>query len=211
GCRCPRRRCASWPTRPPRSGSSGCARADRDPRRRGVPSQGAPGGNNAPMLRLRTPWIVLLLAAALVPLTGCGDDDDGGGGGAPESSTTASSPTEGTATTTSISTTTDGDGDTLHIVVTNDDGIGAEGIDLLTQALVELDGVEVTIVAPAENQSGKGDTTTGGELVGEPATTASGLEGIAVDGTPADTMVWAFEQGGLASLGFEDDPDLVIS
>ena len=37
------------------------------------------------------------------------------------------------------------------------------------------------------------------------------MEGTAVDGTPADSVIWALDQGGLASLGIEEPPDLVIS
>lgn len=44
----------------------------------------------------------------------------------------------------------------ITIVVTNDDGIGASGIDELARQLGELDAVTVKVVAPATNQSGKG-------------------------------------------------------
>jgi 5'-nucleotidase len=41
----------------------------------------------------------------------------------------------------------------LQILVTNDDGIGADGIDVIVQALLQLENVEVTVVAPLENQN----------------------------------------------------------
>lgn len=157
--------------------------------------------------RLLTSSLVVIGLA--VGFAGCSDDDS--------ESTSETTEEEANETTTSAdgaadtTTTAANGGETLHILVTNDDGIEAEGIDLLTQALAEVPEVEITIVAPAENQSGSSDSTTGGELVGEPATTASGMEGTAVDGTPADSMLWALDQGGLASLGIEEPPDLVIS
>ena len=39
----------------------------------------------------------------------------------------------------------------LTILVTNDDGIGAPGIDSLVNTLTLMDNVEVVVVAPAEN------------------------------------------------------------
>jgi Survival protein SurE len=41
-----------------------------------------------------------------------------------------------------------------RILVTNDDGVRAPGLDALARALAAVG--QVTIVAPAENQSGKG-------------------------------------------------------
>jgi 5'-nucleotidase len=94
----------------------------------------------------------------------------------------------------------------LQILVTNDDGVGAPGIDALVQGLVALPDTEVTVVAPAENQSGTGSSTTPGRLDVRDATTASGYPAKAVAGFPADTIVWAIDQGGVAVR-----PDLVIS
>ncbi len=48
----------------------------------------------------------------------------------------------------------------LRILVTNDDGVHAPGIDALVVALQRLPHVELTVVAPADDQSGTGDTTT---------------------------------------------------
>ncbi len=131
--------------------------------------------------------VILALALALVGAA-CSSDSDSG-----SSSTTEPSETE-----------TSEDMDDITILVTNDDGVDAEGIDSIVEALAERDGVEVVVVAPAENQSGSGQKTTGGELVGTPATTASGHEATAVDGFPADAVIWALGEGGI-------DPDLVIS
>lgn len=136
----------------------------------------------------------VLLGLALV-IGACSSDDDGGDGAA--SDTTAAG---------QEATTTAPGGETLQILLTNDDGVGAEGIDAVATALRELPDTEVTIVAPAENQSGTGDRTTDGPLTAEPATTASGLEATAVQGFPADTVVWALDEGDLP-----ETPDLVVS
>lgn len=136
----------------------------------------------------------VLLGLALV-IGACSSDDDGGDGAA--SDTTAAG---------QETTTTAPGGETLQILLTNDDGVGAEGIDAVATALRELPDTEVTIVAPAENQSGTGDRTTDGPLTAEPATTASGLEATAVQGFPADTVVWALDEGDLP-----ETPDLVVS
>ena len=94
----------------------------------------------------------------------------------------------------------------LQILVTNDDGIGADGIDVIVQALLQLDNVVVTVVAPLENQSGSGGKTTEGALTVTDATTKSGYAAKAVAGFPADTIVWAIDQGGIDFV-----PDLVVS
>jgi 5'-nucleotidase len=91
-------------------------------------------------------------------------------------------------------------------MVTNDDGVGAEGISVLVDALAKVPNAEVTVIAPKENKSGSGDTVTPGPLTATAATTKGGHAAKAVDGFPADTVIYAFEQGGLPSK-----PDLVVS
>jgi len=130
-------------------------------------------------LRRTTAAIVGALA-----LAACGSDDDGA------DATTTTDAAEPLAP--------------ISILVTNDDGIGAPGIDVLVSGLLELEGVEIDIVAPAENQSGSSDKTTGGGAPYSDAATASGVEGTAVDGFPADTIAVALDELGLA-------PDLVVS
>ncbi len=94
----------------------------------------------------------------------------------------------------------------IKILVTNDDGYDAEGIDALVEGLRGLEGVKVTVVAPATNQSGKGSAVTEGALKASDVKTKSGYRAKAVEGTPADTIVWAIDQKGIAFT-----PDLVIS
>ena len=50
----------------------------------------------------------------------------------------------------SIAVFTEGEAEPLQILVSNDDGYAAEGIDALVEGLEGIDGVEVTVVAPLE-------------------------------------------------------------
>jgi 5'-nucleotidase len=146
--------------------------------------------------RRSTRLVAAAFAAALVA-AGCGGDDDAA---IPLSGERETTTTE--ATTTTVAPAADGEG--LQILVTNDDGVGAAGIDALVAALTEVEGVEVTVVAPAAQQSGTGGNATEGQLTATPSQTAGGHEATAVDGFPADTIRAAFEDQGLT-------PDLVIS
>ncbi len=94
----------------------------------------------------------------------------------------------------------------LRIMVTNDDGVAGEGISVLVDALAKVPNVEVTVIAPKDDKSGSGDTVTPGPLTATDATLVSGHPAKAVDGFPADTVIYAFEQGGLAQK-----PNLVVS
>jgi 5'-nucleotidase len=137
---------------------------------------------------LGTRTLAALAALAVAVVAGCGgDDDDGAAPQSGERETTTTAPPE-----------------PLEILVSNDDGVGAEGIDVLVTALAALDGVEVTVVAPAGNQTGTGGRTTEGPLTTNEARTASGYEARAVEGYPADTIRVAFDELGLT-------PDLVVS
>jgi 5'-nucleotidase len=93
---------------------------------------------------------------------------------------------------------------TLQILVTNDDGVGAPGIDVVSQALMQLPNVKVTIVAPATNQSGTGSKTTDPTPPGTPAKTQSGIDATSVAGYPSDSVNYAFDTLKLK-------PDVVVS
>jgi 5'-nucleotidase len=95
---------------------------------------------------------------------------------------------------------------TLRILVTNDDGVGAPGINAVVQGLRALPHTAVTVVAPLTNQSGTGGKTTKGTLVATRATTAAGYPAWAVHGYPADTIAWAIDRHGISFR-----PDLVVS
>jgi 5'-nucleotidase len=145
--------------------------------------------------------VVAAFAAALVVVAGCGGGDD------EEPRIPQSGERETTTTTESTSTTAAGaaaDGEALQIVVTNDDGFAADGIDTLVSALTAVDGVEVTVVAPATDMTGQGGNTTDGPLTATEGTTKGGYAATAVQGFPADTVRYAVEDLAL-------EPDLVIS
>ena len=93
----------------------------------------------------------------------------------------------------------------LRILVTNDDGVGGEGIAALVEGLEGLDDVEVTVVAPAENQSGTGGQTSPTPPAAEEAELVDGSPAIAVAGFPADSVVHGLENV------LEEPPHLVIS
>ncbi len=135
--------------------------------------------------------LVAVLALLGLLAAACGDDDTD----TESSVSTTSAPEETTTTTASAP---------LTILVTNDDGIGAPGIDALVTALSAIDDVELIIVAPAENQSGSSDNTTDGGVPSAPGTTISGVEGTAVSGFPADAVIAALDELGV-------EPDLVVS
>ena len=96
--------------------------------------------------------------------------------------------------------------ETLQILVTDDDGVGAPGINATVKALTALPDTKVTVVAPRTNQSGTGAKVTAGKLKVTNATTASGYPAKAVAGYPADTIIWAIDDHGISRR-----PNLVVS
>jgi 5'-nucleotidase len=96
--------------------------------------------------------------------------------------------------------------ETLQILVTNDDGVGAPGVNATVKALTALPDTKVTVVAPLTNQSGTGAKVTAGTLTVTNATTASGYPAKAVAGYPADTIIWAIDDHGISQR-----PNLVVS
>lgn len=94
----------------------------------------------------------------------------------------------------------------LHVLITNDDGVRAEGIDALARAVLAEPDTRITIVAPTTNQSGTGGKTTAGPLESYPEQTRSGIPATAVRGTPADSVRVALDDVIPA-----DRPDLVLS
>jgi len=84
------------------------------------------------------------------------------------------------------------DGPSPAILLTNDDGIDAPGLATLRAELTALG--DVTVVAPASNQSGVGRTRSHAAVVGEHPW------GFALDGTPADCVAY-----GLRGLDVEFD------
>jgi 5'-nucleotidase len=91
----------------------------------------------------------------------------------------------------------------LRILVTNDDGYNAPGIDALVQALRQLPNVSIEVSAPATNESGTSSTFTPGPRTATRLATLSGYPAYAVQVTPADSVTWA-----LANL---PRPQVVVS
>jgi 5'-nucleotidase len=156
------------------------------------------------MARLAT----LIISVALIAAA-CGDDDsDDGDTDAGPATTVDAAETSGATTTvpatTAAPTTAAAATETLRILVSNDDGVGAEGISQVVAALTELPDTEVTVSAPAENQSGTSDSMTDGDLVSTETTTADGHPATAVEGFPADAVA-----AGLEAM--TEPPHLVVS
>jgi 5'-nucleotidase len=95
----------------------------------------------------------------------------------------------------------------LQVLLTNDDGIEADGLQALRRALLEVDGVRVVVIAPDGNRSAMARSiTTRRPLWVEQVTFADGSSGYATDGTPVDCV-------RLARLGLVEDfqAQLVVS
>lgn len=149
--------------------------------------------------------LLLLLTVALAGAS-CGDDDGGSSADPVVDETTTTTEAPATTTTEAAATTTTTTApEPLLVLVSNDDGVDAPGLDALVEMLVARGDVEVVVVAPDGNRSGSSDTTTDdGEVTAVDAATASGHPAVAVSGFPADAVIHALEVMGVA-------PDLVIS
>lgn len=134
----------------------------------------------------RAVWRVGLVAALVAALAGCSGSD---GQATPGSTTTSSTVAQARP---------------LKVLVSNDDGIDSPGLELLVAELAALGDVEITVVAPATNQSGSSDRTTPDGVTWSEVTTPGGVTGVAVDGFPADAVLVALDELGL-------DPDVVVS
>ena len=94
----------------------------------------------------------------------------------------------------------------MKVLLTNDDGIGAEGLHAIRRELRELDGVEVDVIAPDSNRSATARSiTTRSPLWVEEIRFDDGDSGHATDGTPVDCVRFA----DLGLLG--ERPDLILS
>jgi 5'-nucleotidase len=94
----------------------------------------------------------------------------------------------------------------VRVLLTNDDGITAPGLQAARRALRELDGVEVDVIAPDSNRSATARSiTTRSPLTVEEVDFGDGDHGFATDGTPVDCVRFA----ELGLLGGR--PDLIVS
>jgi 5'-nucleotidase len=94
----------------------------------------------------------------------------------------------------------------MRILLTNDDGITATGLNVLREALLEVPGLELAVIAPDSNRSATARSiTTRQPLWVEEVDFADGTSGFATDGTPVDCVRFA-------SLGLIDfEPELIVS
>src|SRR5205814_1863810 len=75
----------------------------------------------------------------------------------------------------------------MRVLLTNDDGIQATGLNELRRALLEVPGVELAVVAPNANRSATARSiTTSRPLEVEEVEFGDGTTGFAADGTPVN-------------------------
>ena len=95
----------------------------------------------------------------------------------------------------------------LRVLLTNDDGIEAEGLQALRRALLEVEDVELAVIAPDSNRSATARSiTTRRPIWVEEIDFGDGTVGYATDGTPVDCVRFA-------SLGLIDGftAELIVS
>jgi 5'-nucleotidase len=94
----------------------------------------------------------------------------------------------------------------MRVLLTNDDGISAPGLQAARRALRELDGIELDVIAPDSNRSATARSiTTRSPLTVEEVEFGDGDVGYATDGTPVDCV--RFAELGLVG----GRPDLIVS
>src|SRR5437773_7582340 len=94
----------------------------------------------------------------------------------------------------------------MKVLLTNDDGIQATGLNALRRALLEVPGIELSVIAPDSNRSATARSiTTRSPLWVEEVEFEDGSTGFATDGTPVDCVRFA-------TLGLiEFEPELIVS
>jgi len=90
-----------------------------------------------------------------------------------------------------------------HVLITNDDGIGAQGIKILEEAMASIDRFRITVVAPSDQQSASSHSLT---LNVPLRIIEMDANHYAVTGTPTDTVLVAVEK-----ILKDDPPDVVLS
>src|ERR1700750_2820825 len=96
---------------------------------------------------------------------------------------------------------------TVRVLLTNDDGIEADGLQTLRRALLQVPGIELAVIAPDGNRSAFARMiTTRRPLWVQEVSFDDGAVGYATDGTPVDCV-------RLAQLGLIDgfEPEIVVA
>jgi 5'-nucleotidase len=101
----------------------------------------------------------------------------------------------------------------MKVLLTNDDGIGAIGLNAMRRALLELPGLELAVIAPDSNRSATARSITiRHPLWVEEVEFGDGSTGFATDGTPVDCV--RFAALGLIDSdppGLPSEPELIVS
>ena len=94
----------------------------------------------------------------------------------------------------------------MRVLLTNDDGITATGLNVMRRALLELADVDLEVIAPDSNRSATGRAVTLRDPIWvEEVEFGDGTTGFATDGTPVDCVRFA-------ALGLiEAPPELIVS
>jgi 5'-nucleotidase len=94
----------------------------------------------------------------------------------------------------------------MRVLITNDDGIQATGLNALRTELLGIEGLEVHVIAPDSNRSATARSiTTRSPLWVEEVSFEDGSRGYATDGTPVDCVRFA----ELGLIG--ERPELIVS
>jgi 5'/3'-nucleotidase len=94
----------------------------------------------------------------------------------------------------------------MRVLITNDDGIQAVGLNALRKELIGIEGLEVHVIAPDSNRSATARSiTTRSPLWVEEIPFDDGSSGFATDGTPVDCV--RFAELGLVG----ERPELIVS
>jgi 5'-nucleotidase len=101
----------------------------------------------------------------------------------------------------------------MKVLLTNDDGIQATGLNAMRRALLDVPGVELAVIAPDSNRSATARSITTREpLWVEEIEFGDGTTGFATDGTPVDCV--RFAALGLVDSGpsgLPSEPELIVS
>jgi 5'-nucleotidase len=94
----------------------------------------------------------------------------------------------------------------MRVLLTNDDGITATGLNTMRRALLELPDIDLAVIAPDSNRSATGRAVTLHDPIWvEEVEFGDGTTGFATDGTPVDCVRFA-------ALGLiEAPPELIVS
>jgi 5'-nucleotidase len=101
----------------------------------------------------------------------------------------------------------------VRVLLTNDDGITATGLNVMRSALLDLPGVELAVIAPDSNRSATARSITIRQpLWVEEVEFGDGSTGFATDGTPVDCVRFAaLGLIGSGPGGVPSVPDLIVS